>query len=276
MLAAFGVRFLLERLPRRPGRALALLLCGLVVVDSENYRPVPLVAFEIPPSLQTANAWLRTRPPGAVLTLPAIGHRQGGDYDGDLRAMYGTLTHRHPVMNGATGFHPPLYWFFNSSGALESFDNYDYGDVLRGLRVLGVRYVIVQTDPALADAEKGRATLRAIRRQPDQIVTSRNFGETAVFELPPWGRCNSHQRAQTAADVTLWTGRRSVAQPGRTDLRLRRRYQHALAQRPTAGGQRIDHDPVRSTHRRLPSPANGRPVEFWRLSQAPCHRVDRR
>ena len=123
VLAAFGVRFLLERLPLRPGRALALLLCGLAVVESENYRPVPLVAFETPPSLQAAQAWLRSRPPGAVLTLPAIGHRQGGDYDNDLRAMYATLTHQHPVMNGATGFFPPLYWFFNSSGALESFDD---------------------------------------------------------------------------------------------------------------------------------------------------------
>ena len=186
VLASFGVRFLLERLPRRPGRALALLLCGLAVVESESYRPVPLVAFETPPSLQAAEAWLGTRPPGAVLTLPAISHRQGGDYTSDLRAMYGTLTHRHPVMNGATGFYPPLYWFYYYSGALESFDDFDYGDVLRGLRALGVRYVLVQTDPALTDAEKGRATRNAIQRQPDQIVTTRDFGGATVFELPPW------------------------------------------------------------------------------------------
>ena len=186
VLAAFGVRFLLERLPRRPGQALALLLCGLAVVESGGYRPFPLVAFETPPSLQAAQAWLRTRPPGAVLTLPAIGHRQGGNWDSDLRAMYGTLTHGHPVMNGASSFLPPLYWFFYYSGALESFDDYDYGDVLRGLRALGVRYVIVQTDPDLANAAKGRATFRAIHRQPDQIVTTRDFGGVTVFELPPW------------------------------------------------------------------------------------------
>ena len=48
---------------------------------------------------------------------------QGGDYGSDVRAMYGTLTHRHPVMNGATGFFPPLYWFFYYSGALGSFDD---------------------------------------------------------------------------------------------------------------------------------------------------------
>ena len=186
VLAAFGVRFLLDRLPRRPGRALALLLCGVAIVESGAYRPFPLVAFDTPPSLQAAWAWLRTRPPGAVLTLPAIGHRQGFDFDSDLRAMFGTLTHRHPVMNGATGFHPPLYWFFDSSGALESFDDYDYGDVLRGLRGLGVRYVIVQTDPNLSDPDKGRATLRAIRGQPEQIATTRDFGGVTVFELQPW------------------------------------------------------------------------------------------
>ena len=197
VLAAFGVRYLIERLPRRAdleagapsrraGQALALLLCGFAFVESEGYRPVPLVTFETPSALREAETWLRDRPPGAVLTLPAIGHRQGGDWDSDLRAMYGTLTHEHPVVNGTSSFVPPLYWFFNSSGVLEGFDDYDYGDVLRGLRALGVRYLVVQTDPALADADKGRATLRAIRNQPDQIVTTRDFGGVSVFELPPW------------------------------------------------------------------------------------------
>ena len=104
-------------------------------------------------------------------------------------------------MNGASSFLPPLYWFFYYSGALESFDDYDYGDVLRGLRALGVRYVIVQTDPALADADKGRATLRAIRRQPDQIVTTRDLGGATLFELPAWERRTSHQRARPAPNL---------------------------------------------------------------------------
>ena len=185
VLAAFGVRFLLDRLPRRPGQALAVILCAFAVIESGNYLPVPLVAFETPTSLQAAETWLRDRPPGGVISLPAIGLRQG-DFDGDLRAMYGTLTHGHPVMNGASGFFPPLYWFFNSSGALESFEDYDYADVLRGLRALGLRYVIVYTDADLADAEKGRATLRAIRDQPEQIVTDRDFDGVTVFELLPW------------------------------------------------------------------------------------------
>ena len=55
-----------------------------------------------------------------------------------------------------------------------------------GLRALGVRYLIVQTDPALADAEKGSApTLRAVRGQPEQIVMTRDFGGVTVFELSP-------------------------------------------------------------------------------------------
>ena len=121
-----------------------------------------------------------------MLSLPAIGLRQR-DYEGDLRAMYGTLTHGHPVMNGATGF-SPLYWFFYSSGALETLEDYDYGDVLRGLRALGLRYVIVYTDADLADAGKGHATLQAIRGQQDQIVTTRDFDGVTVFELSPWDK----------------------------------------------------------------------------------------
>ncbi len=186
VLAAFGVRFLIERLPSRPAQALALFLCGFTIIEGENYRPVPLVPFETPPSLQAAQQWLRDRPPGAVLSLPAIGHLQGGNWDSDMRAKYGALAHGHPVVNGTSSFVPPLYWFFTASGALENFDDHDYGDVLRGLRALGVRYLIVQTDPALADAEKGRATLRAIRGQPEQIVMTRDFGGVTVFELSPW------------------------------------------------------------------------------------------
>ena len=64
VLAAFGARFLIDRLPRLRALALALVLCGLAVVESEGYRPVPLVAFETPPALQAAEAWLSTRPPG--------------------------------------------------------------------------------------------------------------------------------------------------------------------------------------------------------------------
>lgn len=67
-------------------------------------------------------------------------------------------------MNGASGFSPPLYWFFDLSGALESSEDYDY--VLPGLQALGVRYVGVYMDADLADVETGRVTLRAIRGQP--------------------------------------------------------------------------------------------------------------
>ena len=117
--------------------------------------------------------------------------------------MYGTLVHGHPVMNGGSGFFPPLYWFYYYSGALESFDDYDYGDVLRGLRALGVRYVIVQTDPALVDADKGRATLRAIRRQPDQIVTTRDFGESDSVRASPVGWRAARERTDPASNLPV-------------------------------------------------------------------------
>ena len=275
VLAAFGVRFLLEHLPRRPGQTFAVLLCGLAIVETENYRPVPLVAFETPPSLQAAQAWLHTRPPGAVLSLPAIGHRQGGS-ETDLRTMYATLTHRHPVMNGVSGFFPPLYWFFYYSGALESFDDYDYGDVLRGLRALGVRYVIVQTDPALVDAQKGRATLRAMRRQPDQVVTSRSFGDTTVFELPPWDGTTPESaptrspipRSGLAASTSHRANELIYAFDGDTSTRW-------LSGRPQAGNESITiqfDQPTDVSHLRL---TVGR-LSFGDYPRHLDHRVDRR
>ena len=166
-------------------------------------------------------------------------------------------------MNGASG---PLYWFFNSSGALESFEDYDYGDVLRVLRALGVRYVIVQTDPALADANKGRATRRAIRGQPEQIVTTRDFGGVTVFELSPWDEAppagaperppiRTGLAASTSHNPRDWSTR-STEISGRAGSAISRTRSPHLSRR---------------TDRRL-SPSDGWPFQTA-LPQTPAHRV---
>jgi hypothetical protein len=177
VLCALGVRLCVLRFRLRVAVTFALAVGGLAFV--EGYHPVPLTRFGSPPTVEAANAWLRTRPPGAALNLPVGVFTQG---ETDDRYMLDGLSHPHPILNGASGYFPPLFWFLQHTDALRAFHR--YGDVLRGLRALGVRYLIVDT--AWRRRDIGRETLRAVLRQPDQVLATRNFGRIVVVELLPW------------------------------------------------------------------------------------------
>lgn len=177
VLCALGVRHCVARLRFGVAVTLALVVGALAVVEGRH--PVPLTRFRRPPSEQVAYTWLRTRPPGAAINLPSAFFAQR---ETDDSYMLGTLIHGRPIVNGASGYFPPLFWFFQHTRALRWFD--DYGDVLRGLRALGVRYVIVDTEWRRRDI--GRRTLRAVLRQSQQVLGRRSFGRFVVVELVPW------------------------------------------------------------------------------------------
>ena len=88
VLAAFGVRFL-DRTPAASARAS---VCSPPLRSRLLSRAAAIVRFPSWRSRRPPSAARRLRRgcargrPGAVLTLPAIGHRQGGNYDSDLRA----------------------------------------------------------------------------------------------------------------------------------------------------------------------------------------------
>lgn len=177
VLCAFGVRHCVVRL--RLGVAVTFALVVSALASLEGHHPVPLTRFGSPPGVEAANAWLRTRPPGAALNLPSGVFMQG---ETDDRYMLDGLSHPHPIVNGASGYFPPLFWFLQRTDALRAFHR--YGDVLRGLRALGVRYLIVDT--AWRRRDTGRDTLRAVLRQSDQVLATSSFGRIVVVELLPW------------------------------------------------------------------------------------------
>ena len=101
-------------------------------------------------------------------------------------------------MNGASGFNPPLYWFYYYSGALESFDDYDYGDVLRGLRALGVRYMTRADGPGPHGCGEGPGHLAKRHPTPagPDCDNPRPSTERLVFELPAVGWRAARERAR--------------------------------------------------------------------------------
>ena len=84
------------RLGPRPRRALAAALMIGIVADGW-IRELPLPAVP--------DVWSASRADGfaAVLELPL------GDTFGDLAAMYRAIAHRHPLVNGNSGFEPTHY-----------------------------------------------------------------------------------------------------------------------------------------------------------------------
>jgi hypothetical protein len=96
LLAAFGIRFMLERLPRRAS-AVAVLAFALVIAEG---AAIPRTLGPAPRA-PAVYASLVDRPPG-ILMLPAGRER---DADHMLRAS----AHWRPLANGVAGYTPAGY-----------------------------------------------------------------------------------------------------------------------------------------------------------------------
>ena len=178
VMAATGTAAIVNRLSRRVGATACLLIS--VAVIAEGYRgPMPYRPFE--PHLerddQEAYEWFQTAPPGAILELPV----QAYEPINTLRFMYRTLQHKHPIVNGYSGYTTRLFHYLSGSRS-PLYDLAQFDDALRGLRALGVRYIVLH-ETQFGQREFARATRDAIRRHPDQLVGIVEFGTTTVFWL---------------------------------------------------------------------------------------------
>lgn len=142
-LAVLGVAFLAETL------VLPFVVNGVTPTpgfntpDARLYRPgrAPVVYREV----------ARQAPAGVLAELPL------GEPDFDLRAMYYSIVHWRPVLNGYSGFYPPHYGRL----ALAVNDVPRFPDsALAALRAQGATHVIVHEGAYLGD--RGRATSAAL------------------------------------------------------------------------------------------------------------------
>jgi len=139
VLGSAGASWLLGRLRPRAATVVAILLSGAVVLEGYG-GPMRMVPFRHDQGVRRElNNWLRASPPGGVLELP-IGGPALEPFT--LGYQYNTLLHRHPIVNGYSGYGYGLQDFLggpatplNEPGAMAG--------VLLGLRAIGVRYVLV-------------------------------------------------------------------------------------------------------------------------------------
>jgi len=185
-LAAAGAARVFDRLPR--GVVLSVVIALAAIVAIEGKYPVSVDPF--PPIEQkldrSAYEWLRERPAGAAIELRIT---QLNDlHPFTLFYQFNTLVHRHPIVNGYTGWPSVLQDFLGGPAAV--FEEIDaVPEALEGLRSIGVRYVLLHewTYPDVAQAARIRSAVRAAGDQLGIVLGERQFDKTTVWSLraPP-------------------------------------------------------------------------------------------
>ncbi|MBM3820017.1 MAG: hypothetical protein FJW14_13505 [Acidimicrobiia bacterium] len=184
VLAGFGVARLAAPGQGRPARAVVAILCVAFLMESTQ---TPFTVNGTAPlrDLNTPDARLYrpARAPGVyreVARLPegvVIAELPLGNPDYDLRAMYYSIAHWRPLLNGYSGFFPPHYGQLRA--ALTEVPRHP--DVsLEVLRAGGATHVIVHEAAFLGD--EGPATSAAFRTLGASEVF-RDAGDV-LFALP--------------------------------------------------------------------------------------------
>jgi hypothetical protein len=180
-LAGGGLAWVLSRLPRRSRVVFVTLVAAIVIVEGQR----GLAVWEAPSTNAkswdvVAYNWLAAQPPGALLELNITDQAR---FDPRTRTFYqvATLQHHHPIVNGYSGWISALQEFLGSP-ASPLHESEQVADALRGLRTLGVRYVMLheQTFRDPREAARLAADISAAR---DNVVEERRFGGTWAWRL---------------------------------------------------------------------------------------------
>lgn len=184
VLAAIGAASLLSRL--KPGwhRSGVVVTLGALIVAEGYAGRLPTPSFHPlgRPVDRSVWQWLASHPPGAILALP-------GDVDeyteSVLRQQYGTLVHRRPLVNGFSGYQPPLLGLLTGPYAHPFTTLEGLPAALDLLRAIGARYIVVSQNE-YRDHNTGLAMVEALLAQPTtRVVHQATFGHTWIFELRP-------------------------------------------------------------------------------------------
>jgi hypothetical protein len=167
MLAGFGLAAALQRWPSRAG---AIGLAAVVLVNAEALRaPLWWAPFA---GISPVYATLAAEPNAVVAEMPVFRTRS---IFGNARYMLNATVHRHPIVNGYSGFMPPSYGPMQASVA-----SFPEGKALAALHALGVTHVVVHANmmsgPRLDRIAQSPALARVASDGPITIYRLRSGG----------------------------------------------------------------------------------------------------
>ncbi len=169
VLAGLGAAALVEKW-KKP---LAVGLLGLLLFEYRTYTLES--AFPEAPAASAAHQWLaRENAQGGVLVLPI---HEGQEILRESLAMYQSMAHYQPLVNGYSGWWPNDYW--ELVGRLRHFPT------SRSVRVLleraPVRYVVVHYDRI--PGPRRRELERGMERYRESMPMVFRLGDEAVYEI---------------------------------------------------------------------------------------------
>jgi hypothetical protein len=185
VLGSAGASWLLARLRPRVGAAAAVVVAAAIVLDGYG-GPLAMVPFDASQRVRgDLNAWLRAGPEGGVLELPIVPFAFAPL---SLTYQYNTLLHHHPIVNGYTGYGSGFQDYLGGwDSPLAARD--EIGPTLRGLRAIGVRYIVLHRGVASSRPELGWSDpdglADALDRESGEIDEQRRFGSTVAWRLKP-------------------------------------------------------------------------------------------
>ena len=122
---------------------------------------------------------MREGPPGAALELDVT--PQDDFHPFTMIYQLNTLWHGHPIVNGYSGWKSMLQELLGSP-ASPLREPESVAGALRGLRAIGVRYVLLH-EQTFTDPREAQAMIAAIRAAPDQIAEEHQWPETWAWRL---------------------------------------------------------------------------------------------
>jgi hypothetical protein len=180
VLAGAGFAWLLERLTTRTAAVAAMAIAAIIVLEGQH--GVGLVDAVNPKDRnwdRVAYEWLRDSPPGAALELNIT--QQDDFHPFTTRYQFHALTHRHPIVNGYSGWKSVLQELLGAPGS-PLREHGQVAETLRGLRAIGVRYVLLH-EATFSDPEEAKRMVSEIRSTGDQIAEEHRWPETWAWRL---------------------------------------------------------------------------------------------
>lgn len=186
-LATIGAARLLAG--RSPLFRTIVISAAVLAMAVEGYGgPLPIARFSptFSPGDRQAYEWLAHAPPGAILELPvttaATLVTPGAGVRPTLRYQYAALEHRHPLINGASGF--ATRFMGDLDVAIAPWTEYIVmEDILSQAHQRGARYVVVHRNDYLY-APLSNAVVSALRASA-LVECEREFGATLILGLRP-------------------------------------------------------------------------------------------
>jgi hypothetical protein len=180
VLAGAGFAWLLARLSKPAATVAVTILAATILLEGQHGVGLTETPNAKDKSWDSvAYAWLKSSPPGAVLELNVTQLDDVRPFT--IVYQFHALTHRHPIVNGYGGWKSSIQELFGSYAS----PLHEPGlapDALRGLRRIGVRYILLHASTFPTAGEAAEMVSR-IRASGDQIVEGREWPGVWAWRL---------------------------------------------------------------------------------------------